>query len=251
MVLFRGIHVTDRLTVSCMTLWTYAIVQCTFNISSDVIMLLIPLPMVLAVNVPLKQKAVLSIIFSMGVFVITAALLTKIFFFTDVYSADYMFWYTREASVAVYVANLPCIWPLLREFIPVLKSWTPGGVSSGTRSRRGSRTAASHLAIRSTPMGNIGLSRRSMEEFQQIVDNHNRSSNPSIHAGVDPKAFDHTEPLPSSGFKWQRSRSSDSSFASDEENLGRIRVKTTTEMNVVDTGSRAGADEVGSKYGWA
>ena len=33
-----------------------------------------------------------------------------------------MLWYTREASVAVYVANMPMIWPLLREYIPFLRS---------------------------------------------------------------------------------------------------------------------------------
>lgn len=32
-----------------------------------------------------------------------------------------MLWYTREASVAVYVANLPLIWPLLREWTPSLR----------------------------------------------------------------------------------------------------------------------------------
>jgi hypothetical protein len=35
-----------------------------------------------------------------------------------------MLWYTREASVAVYVANLPLIWPLLREWFPILRNAT-------------------------------------------------------------------------------------------------------------------------------
>jgi hypothetical protein len=35
-----------------------------------------------------------------------------------------MYWYTREASVAVYVANLPGIWPLLRENIRFLREHT-------------------------------------------------------------------------------------------------------------------------------
>jgi hypothetical protein len=35
-----------------------------------------------------------------------------------------MLWYTREASVAVYVANLPGIWPLLREHIRFLRENT-------------------------------------------------------------------------------------------------------------------------------
>lgn len=35
-----------------------------------------------------------------------------------------MLWYTREASVAVYVANLPGIWPLAREHIRFLREHT-------------------------------------------------------------------------------------------------------------------------------
>jgi hypothetical protein len=35
-----------------------------------------------------------------------------------------MQWYTREASVAVYVANLPGIWPLMRENIRFLREHT-------------------------------------------------------------------------------------------------------------------------------
>lgn len=35
-----------------------------------------------------------------------------------------MLWYTREASVAVYIANLPGIWPLLREHICFLRERT-------------------------------------------------------------------------------------------------------------------------------
>ena len=35
-----------------------------------------------------------------------------------------MLWYIREASVAVYVANLPILWPLLREWIPFLRHAT-------------------------------------------------------------------------------------------------------------------------------
>jgi hypothetical protein len=36
-----------------------------------------------------------------------------------------MFWYVREASTAVYVSNLPLIWPLLREWFPILRSSSP------------------------------------------------------------------------------------------------------------------------------
>ena len=63
---------------------------------------------------------------------IIAAILTKVYNLSDVYSTTYMLWYTREASVAVYVANLPGIWPLLREHIRFLREHTnnyPSGQS--------------------------------------------------------------------------------------------------------------------------
>jgi hypothetical protein len=110
----------------CTTLQYYAIVQGCFNISSDTLMLFIPLPLITRLSMPWKQKAVLMIIFSMGIFVILAAILTKVFNLTNIWDPSYMLWYTREASVATYVSNLPMIWPLLREYFPLLRTLTPG-----------------------------------------------------------------------------------------------------------------------------
>jgi hypothetical protein len=121
----------------CTTLEHYSIAQACFNISSDALMLFVPLPLILRTTMPLKQKAVLSVIFSMGLFVIVAALLTKIFNLSNVWDPQYMLWYVREASVAVYVSNLPMIWPLLREWFPWLSGLTPGGTSSGGKGRKG------------------------------------------------------------------------------------------------------------------
>lgn len=48
-----------------------------------------------------------------------------------------MLWYVRESSVAIWVTNLPLIWPLAREIFPFLRSFTPGmrGYSSRTKSK--------------------------------------------------------------------------------------------------------------------
>jgi hypothetical protein len=47
-----------------------------------------------------------------------------------------MLWYIRESSVAVWVTNLPLIWPLLRDTFPMLRSFTPGQKPySGSRSK--------------------------------------------------------------------------------------------------------------------
>lgn len=47
-----------------------------------------------------------------------------------------MLWYTREASVAVYVANLPSIWPLLREHLRFLRDHTNSYVTGESRMPR-------------------------------------------------------------------------------------------------------------------
>jgi hypothetical protein len=130
---FRGYWAMPPPDRQCATLERYAVVQAVFNISSDALMLFVPLPLVLRTTMPARQKAVLMAIFSMGLFVIVAALLTKVFNLSDVWDPSYMLWYVREASVAVYVSNLPMVWPLLREWFPCLSGLTPGGTSSGRK----------------------------------------------------------------------------------------------------------------------
>jgi hypothetical protein len=140
---FSGYWAMPPPNPQCTTLQHYAIVQACFNISSDTLMLFIPIPLVTRLNMPWKQKSVLLVIFSMGLFVILAAILTKYFNLSNIWDPSYMLWYTREASVAVYVSNLPMIWPLLREWFPSLRALTPGQKSStntGTATGRSGRT---------------------------------------------------------------------------------------------------------------
>jgi hypothetical protein len=145
----------------CTTLEHYAIIQGCFNITADLMMLSIPLPLITRLSVPWRQKGVLLAIFSMGIFVILAALLTKVFNLTNVWDPSYMLWYTREASVAIYVSNLPMIWPLLLEFFPVLRTLTPGGKASGSLKYGGSNTgrqrSRNHPAIQLTNLGDHKL----------------------------------------------------------------------------------------------
>jgi len=54
-----------------------------------------------------------------------------------------MLWYTRESSVAIYVSNLPLIWPLLREWFPLLRRFTPGNKTT-SRDKQGGYGLNSH-----------------------------------------------------------------------------------------------------------
>lgn len=70
----------------------------------------------------------LVLVFGMGGFVIVAATLTKVYCLVPkLISYVYMNWYFREASVAVYVTNLPTLWPLVRDVSKLL-----GGQSSSS-----------------------------------------------------------------------------------------------------------------------
>lgn len=55
----------------CTTYEHYAMVQAVFNISSDLAMLMIPMPMLAKVSLPLRQKVILAGLFSMGGFVVS------------------------------------------------------------------------------------------------------------------------------------------------------------------------------------
>ncbi|KAE8418996.1 hypothetical protein BDV36DRAFT_282573 [Aspergillus pseudocaelatus] len=99
----------------CATYQHYSITQAVFNLSSDACMLLIPIPLLKGTQMPLRKKILLVSVLGLGVFVIIAAILNKYFNFHSPLTTIYQLWYIREASTAIYVANLMCWWPLLRK----------------------------------------------------------------------------------------------------------------------------------------
>lgn len=101
--------------MQCATYQHYSITQATFNISSDSAMLAIPIPLLMKTQMRLKKKLLLLCIMSLGVFTIVAAVLNKYFNFASPYTTIYQIWYIREASTGIYVANIMCLWPLLRK----------------------------------------------------------------------------------------------------------------------------------------
>lgn len=116
----------------CSSYQHYEIVQGCFSISADFFMLVVAIPMLIQVRVPLKQKVILLLLFGMGIFVIVAAVLTKVYCLVPwLISYVYMNWYYREATVAILVTNLPLVWSLIRDVFPVLRSWS-GGSKRGT-----------------------------------------------------------------------------------------------------------------------
>ncbi|KAE8366204.1 hypothetical protein BDV27DRAFT_143823 [Aspergillus caelatus] len=101
--------------MQCATYQHYSITQAVFNISSDAAMLVVPIPLLMKTQLKVRRKFILVCIMSLGVFTIVAAILNKVYNFASPLTTTYQIWYIREASTAIYVANLICLWPLLRK----------------------------------------------------------------------------------------------------------------------------------------
>jgi hypothetical protein len=107
-----------------------------FNVSSDILMLFIPLPFIINSKVPPVKRAMLIGIFSLGIFVILAAVLNKYYNFALPNFTVYMVWDIRETSTSIMVANMMCLWPLIRK-ITGWSTFLRGSTGSGTRSLTG------------------------------------------------------------------------------------------------------------------
>jgi hypothetical protein len=129
----------------CDTAINHLITNAVFNISSDVIMLALGIPMFARIQLPLSKKIPLVGIFSLGIFVIVAAVLNKYYSFTAPFDDDWVFWYVRESATAIIVANLPFVWLLYRRMFGIR---TTSATGSKSRSKSG---GAFEISLRSRP----------------------------------------------------------------------------------------------------
>ncbi|EXJ91065.1 hypothetical protein A1O1_04172 [Capronia coronata CBS 617.96] len=98
----------------CSTALHHLILNLVFNLTSDILIMSIPLPLLLKAHLELKRKLLLVFPFSLGLFTMLCAILSKRLSFTHPYSSQWVFWYCREASTAMIVANMPYSWALIR-----------------------------------------------------------------------------------------------------------------------------------------
>lgn len=132
----------------CSAATHHLITNAVFNISSDLIIISIPLPLLFKVRLPLKNKAVLLGIFAIGAFTIIAAALNKYYSFTHPFGQEWTIWYLRESYTALLCANLPLIYPLIQRVFN-LKNWSHRSYNSKTH-RTASAGFTSHNQSRNT-----------------------------------------------------------------------------------------------------
>ncbi|KAL7780501.1 hypothetical protein CFE70_010524 [Pyrenophora teres f. teres 0-1] len=106
----------------CSAATNHLITNAIFNITSDVIIILIPMPLLFKVRLPKKTKCILFFIFCIGAFTIVAAALNKYYSFTHPFGTEWTIWYLRESYTAILCANLPLTYPLIQRIFH-LRNW--------------------------------------------------------------------------------------------------------------------------------
>ncbi|RMJ12767.1 hypothetical protein BHE90_008338 [Fusarium euwallaceae] len=99
--------------------WTYL----SFNVATDLYLIMIPMPMLWKAAMPWFQKVWLIALFSCGLFVTMAAILRVVLLVSDPVNGAQLAgsWAVRETFVAVLVTNLPMLFPQLKKWaIPIV-----------------------------------------------------------------------------------------------------------------------------------
>jgi len=85
------------------------------NVVSDVIIILIPIPILIKLQVPLHRKIILTAMFSSGVFIMLCTILRAYYSLKSLTTLSIALgWANRECFVAAIVVSLPGIKPLFR-----------------------------------------------------------------------------------------------------------------------------------------
>ncbi|KAL4864369.1 hypothetical protein BDV12DRAFT_188949 [Aspergillus spectabilis] len=98
----------------CSVYTNHVIITLAFNVSTDIMIMAIPLPLLIRAKLSLSRKITLCAVFSLGTFVILCSILSKYYSISQPYGMKWLDWYVREAATAVVVANIPQTWTLFR-----------------------------------------------------------------------------------------------------------------------------------------
>ena len=133
---FRAFWETPTPKIQCATQTHHLIVNLVFNLTSDLMIIFIPLPLFIKAHLELKKKLLLIFPFSLGFFTMVCAICSKQVSFTQPFSVQWIYWYTREASTVMIVANMPYSWTITRKIFRVKAFLHRSGSVDGSPGKR-------------------------------------------------------------------------------------------------------------------
>ncbi|KAI0468231.1 hypothetical protein F4859DRAFT_218468 [Xylaria cf. heliscus] len=131
-------------SIQCSAATHHLITNAVLNISSDLFIIAIPMPVFLQINIAPRKKVILCGVFALGLFTIGAAVANKYYSFTEPYGSEWTYWYIRESSTALIVANMPFLWTILRFFFRFTTFYSSSASKADTPAALG--TAYGHNA---------------------------------------------------------------------------------------------------------
>ncbi|KAJ4372283.1 hypothetical protein N0V83_004057 [Neocucurbitaria cava] len=163
---------------------------------------------------------------------IIAAILTKVYNLSDVYDTAYMLWYTREASVAVYVANLPGIYPLLRDNIRFLREHTNSYVT-GSKTPKYGGYGSQYGNMSKGPRSRVRTFTNLESDEIELGASYAKSATQSIHSNEKTRVDERTNPFTNSAVSGRPSQDSDDREAMNnwkQLNVMEVQVNTKVEI---------------------
>lgn len=140
---------------TCIDMAKFWFANAGFSIATDIIILLLPMPLVWRLEVPTAQKVALMAVFAVGLFVVVTSCLrvTTLDIFAksadNTYNIANVMWTIVEPNVAVMCACLPILRPFVVKLFPSLRSKsypgafkTPEYDSAKSRDTNGSQPRA-------------------------------------------------------------------------------------------------------------
>ncbi|KAE8352280.1 UbiD family decarboxylase [Aspergillus coremiiformis] len=101
-------------TIQCSVYRNHLILALALNVTTDLMIMCIPLPLLIKAKLSIPKKLTLCAVFSLGIFVILCSILSKFYSIGTPYGDRWVDWYVREAATAILVANIPQTWTLFR-----------------------------------------------------------------------------------------------------------------------------------------
>lgn len=104
------------------------------NILTDLVIIVLPMPMLWRVRLPLRRKAALGLLFGSGALVMVCTILRNYYVLAAVTDEQLaQLWASREAFASMVVVSIPAIWSLVRK-----RGWL-GHYDGGGGARGGGR----------------------------------------------------------------------------------------------------------------
>lgn len=188
---------------TCIDLAKFWYANAGFSIATDIIILLLPMPLVYQLEVPRAQKIALMAVFAIGIFVVVTSCLrvTSLDLFAtspdNTYDIANVMWTIIEPNVAVICACLPILRPLVVRLFPSLRSkssanrygtsgyGTPSGLTGGSKRARGDNWTEPGAKPNDIHMANIQRSNSNAGSEESILAGGQHNANNGIHKTVE------------------------------------------------------------------